>query len=445
MVAWFTLLILVSVGFAFGDEVSSGSVIELPDTTGSGMALPIPEFQSDEANQPIEAPAPILKKNQLQESQTANSDEVVVTHTDERPSVDSSKDFFMPRNGLSTTTGTDVSQVPSKADSDSMFNVLSMQDESLLSPPPANALNVPKQSGQVDQTLKIQTETPVTRPYAKLQTGGPTTDSMGDQRVEWENLPLFSSQRSDAVVAPNPQGSGSNVQQGGRSVFSESRESQLPSISDPADAGSIRHGFGQFPRGMSLPGTSAVSYPTNTAVGNDVSIGEVEEVSGMITQTFSIPTTPAQQPERSFGLDLDQDQPRENEFANKLTEPGNAIGAVGSRESQESSVVLRENLDESLSAVFVDPGAERPITEAGNTASVRVSVDQPTTMDPAPKEAIEPGSYEPQRTVRSQPLMNGILLVSLVSNVYLIFWLKRLRVRFHDLVAKKRLLDQNNL
>jgi hypothetical protein len=43
----------------------------------------------------------------------------------------------------------------------------------------------------------------------------------------------------------------------------------------------------------------------------------------------------------------------------------------------------------------------------------------------------------------AQPLFNGLLLISFVVNVYLIFWLKSLRVQFHDLVIAKRMANSN--
>lgn len=42
------------------------------------------------------------------------------------------------------------------------------------------------------------------------------------------------------------------------------------------------------------------------------------------------------------------------------------------------------------------------------------------------------------REVAAQPLFNGLLLISVVANIYLIFWLKNLRIQFRDLVAAKR-------
>ena len=43
------------------------------------------------------------------------------------------------------------------------------------------------------------------------------------------------------------------------------------------------------------------------------------------------------------------------------------------------------------------------------------------------------------KQVAAQPLFNGLLLISFVANIYLIFWLKNLREQFKDMVAAKRI------
>ncbi|TWU36125.1 hypothetical protein [Novipirellula artificiosorum] len=48
------------------------------------------------------------------------------------------------------------------------------------------------------------------------------------------------------------------------------------------------------------------------------------------------------------------------------------------------------------------------------------------------------------KTVAAQKLFNGLLLISIVGNLYLIFWLKNLRHQFHDLVAAKRISQVAN-
>ncbi|MAI73578.1 MAG: hypothetical protein CMM01_22130 [Rhodopirellula sp.] len=47
-------------------------------------------------------------------------------------------------------------------------------------------------------------------------------------------------------------------------------------------------------------------------------------------------------------------------------------------------------------------------------------------------------------TTTTQPLFNGLLLISIVANVYLIFWLKNLRLQYHDMVAAKRMASSTN-
>ncbi len=44
-----------------------------------------------------------------------------------------------------------------------------------------------------------------------------------------------------------------------------------------------------------------------------------------------------------------------------------------------------------------------------------------------------------RRPVSAQPLFNGLLLISFVANIYLIFWLKNLRHQFKDLITAKRM------
>jgi len=48
------------------------------------------------------------------------------------------------------------------------------------------------------------------------------------------------------------------------------------------------------------------------------------------------------------------------------------------------------------------------------------------------------------KAATTQPLFNGMLLVSFVANIYLFFWLKNLRYRFRDLVAAKRVASASS-
>ena len=53
-------------------------------------------------------------------------------------------------------------------------------------------------------------------------------------------------------------------------------------------------------------------------------------------------------------------------------------------------------------------------------------------------------SLSKPKRVAAQPLFNGLLLISVVANIYLIFWLKNLRLQYHDLVAAKRIANSGN-
>jgi hypothetical protein len=60
--------------------------------------------------------------------------------------------------------------------------------------------------------------------------------------------------------------------------------------------------------------------------------------------------------------------------------------------------------------------------------------------------ALAGGSRESLRApeqVAAQPIFNALLLLSIVANVYLLFWLKNLRLQFRDMVAAKRAASGN--
>lgn len=52
-------------------------------------------------------------------------------------------------------------------------------------------------------------------------------------------------------------------------------------------------------------------------------------------------------------------------------------------------------------------------------------------------------TLEDPDAVAAQPIFNGMLLLSVVTNVYLLFWLKNLRLQFRDTVASRRSASNN--
>lgn len=90
------------------------------------------------------------------------------------------------------------------------------------------------------------------------------------------------------------------------------------------------------------------------------------------------------------------------------------------------------------------PSSERPFATSQRQSHPQAGSASGTSPNVtlSSNSAIEPVT-QPDR-VAAQPLFNGLLLISVVANIYLIFWLKNLRVQYHDLVAAKRMASSGN-
>ena len=87
---------------------------------------------------------------------------------------------------------------------------------------------------------------------------------------------------------------------------------------------------------------------------------------------------------------------------------------------------------------------------ASKPANSMAALESPPFVDPlAASKRSSPsmapnGQPTPQAgQMAAQPLFNGLLLISIVANIYLIFWLKNLRLQYHDMVAAKRMANSN--
>ncbi|TWU54434.1 hypothetical protein Poly51_31530 [Rubripirellula tenax] len=78
-----------------------------------------------------------------------------------------------------------------------------------------------------------------------------------------------------------------------------------------------------------------------------------------------------------------------------------------------------------------------PASRADYETRTRPAAQNPVSTTPA--VGTSPISFEPAPEIAAQRLFNGLLLISFVANVYLVFWLKNLRLQFRDMVATKRL------
>ena len=90
----------------------------------------------------------------------------------------------------------------------------------------------------------------------------------------------------------------------------------------------------------------------------------------------------------------------------------------------------------------VDP---RFATTRGSRPGVSNLTRAGTDVVPPPRSSSDrttkTQSDKDKESVAAQPLFNFLLLMSIVANVYLVFWLKNLRHQFHDLVSSKRVAN----
>ncbi len=159
-------------------------------------------------------------------------------------------------------------------------------------------------------------------------------------------------------------------------------------------------------------------------------------------------------------------------YGNPIDREGRILDQYGRPVSQQRAIELthgRTSSPVSLDRPVEDSYARSTIRTAQAGLASRVSLDQPldrtaprrtsgtiqedndraaissgdrfqaNSRNDSPRDYSNPNSLTKNRqTLAAQPLFNGLLLMSIVANVYLIFWLKNLRHQFRDLVASKR-------
>ncbi|TWU55780.1 hypothetical protein [Rubripirellula reticaptiva] len=104
--------------------------------------------------------------------------------------------------------------------------------------------------------------------------------------------------------------------------------------------------------------------------------------------------------------------------------------AAGRPTFNSSSQYPRESLVNSRPPATESRGSQT--SEARGTAGSSVNFDLQSG------QTNQSSGFSDPPQVAAQPLFNGLLLISFVANVYLIFWLKNLRLQFRDMVASKR-------
>ena len=124
-------------------------------------------------------------------------------------------------------------------------------------------------------------------------------------------------------------------------------------------------------------------------------------------------------------------------------QPGNNPG-LGQNAYQQPGIRTRSNNTTELARNGVDrtriPTQTHPRQDPARDP---VSLTK-REASPGADSATTPIAKTARKHIAAQPLFNGLLLMSFVANIYLMFWLKNLRLRFRDLVAAKRLTSTAN-
>jgi hypothetical protein len=206
-------------------------------------------------------------------------------------------------------------------------------------------------------------------------------------------------------------------------------------------------GFGQFPRGMRLSVPPDQPVNPNQLAGDSTTVDPFDDMPRMVTQTFPVPTASLDDSEKPFSNVLANDA---QDLSSGIEQGKFSSDRVGRLQNAEANGKLDISTDNSANVSDrTNLGSE--VLEAQNLPSTDLTaesgsvakIDVANAPESSRSRAID--SYKTDGSGQPQPLFNGILLISLVSNVYLVFWLKRLRLQFHDLVAAKRMVSQPNL
>jgi len=254
---------------------------------------------------------------------------------------------------------------------------------------------------------------------------------------DFRSFPASANSQSGGQNATNQystaQGNGSPNNSAGRSFSGfpgTGSELSTPRIPSFADGGNFRQTFGDNTSTLNGPfrgnggGQPAGNWGSGMPTGN-ASYPE----SNQYSQAFDRPSFPyatnpgarpaSQVPGRNFGA-----APRNAAPRNAAPPNGATAGTGDPRLASRSET--RQGSGQGRAAMEIDDATPSPSDHTvGRDAS-----------------SFGSGSYaasgsRPER-VAAQPIFNGLLLCSVIVNVYLLFWLKNLRVQFREMVAAKR-------
>ncbi|MFG0253676.1 MAG: mu-protocadherin, partial [Rhodopirellula sp. JB053] len=105
-----------------------------------------------------------------------------------------------------------------------------------------------------------------------------------------------------------------------------------------------------------------------------------------------------------------------------------------------ASLTGQNNASNSGNASNITSNSSEDRTNSSSDRDTRS--DRLTSTNSALTDRSRDSAYTPEQ-VAAQPIFNALLLLSVVANVYLLFWLKNLRLQFRDMVATKRSNNAN--
>lgn len=233
-----------------------------------------------------------------------------------------------------------------------------------------------------------------------------------------------------------------------------------PAITQPNTA-TDNYSFGQLPAGVTLPDNRSLS---GSAV--DPNAARNRSATGINGSAARYSDDPATYPNRVNPQSVSTGPPSSTASSNGTASQqwsrdgyGRAVDRYGRYidangrpiEPAERDPVVNNSYDPpSYRAVPPAIATSRPVAPVSesptaplNARQAQRTINASARSVPPPLGSSEPRGSEPSgagRAVGGQPMLfNLVLMLSLIGNIYLAFWMKTLRQQFRDLVAAKRL------
>lgn len=424
----------------------------------SPAAAPIPQVNSGGLNQPLEAPA---IRNDSDSASTVLA--VPSLYGNQERKLNDSAALGAAPSGATESMLQLPSRDPDVSVSDDFhWRHEARSENNLMTPPGSRIDGITNQEREAGEQSSHWL-------HARVLSEGPTTDTTSSEDSQWSTLPIDSSAPPNATAISSTPSATSvvNDRSSTNLLMDETEGLQRPdSVRPPQDPTSLSQserfpdGFGRFPEGLQLP-KRPIEAPVELSPGNtDAQAFDSDKATaGMITQTFSTPTAESRTDISNAEWSVDPMTSENTESSTRNAwDSGSVFTAGGEFQRSGPEEIARDNFQnvpKQQSSTATNQGQDLRSFNSNQSESfhsVGVARARPNSQNlplrdtTATYETTQTGGNGYQAAGMSQPksLLTGILLVSLISNIYLIFWLKRLRLQFRDLLAAKRLANHSS-